>query len=413
MRIGWWLSAAAAALLGFVGVPADAADVNPVRKLVIDFDAGDVPVAQVGVPVTFTSTATFVPNEGGSPWIVHRWDFGDGATAALPRIDGVVGEPIVSEVQNTFLAPGIYTVRCTAFHGQTEIGYRFSKSATKKIAVGCFGDDPGTVECGTPRFTPFTGTWQFTFRDADLDEEDSITFDLVQDGDALTGQVTSSGYADIQVGATITGKASSGASLRAKLGFGTPSVAKPPAMPTLTMTLKRTGARTSYGRGDAILVIRPELGSERLKDRGTFERLTPARSELQLPERVCASLSSGKPVIKPGGSVAFVVAIQAVGPGSTDFAKLALVVEVTGGTIETGTLKVNRLVAVTDGPAAFGAILESLGAGRPADSRAAAAFLVRADDGADQVTCRMLVANEDAEIVDVPRERKICVAVVE
>lgn len=403
-----------------------ASEPNPIGKIQLFYDDGPAPVPRAAEPITFTATTGFTPNKGGSAWLIYVWDFGDGSRVESPRIDGVSGAPIVHETRNTYLAAGTYTVRCTAYHGFGLLGYRFSKTLTRKIQIGCAGSSPGTDKCGAPAYEPFTGT--FTLDDEESTPENPVEpfakLDLQQSGREITGTVEFPvEYTGLETRMLVRGRVLPGLGLNARLTLSTEGTAtKARALSSPTLNLEIQGAKdrdglAPYRNGAYTMRWTHEESGNRFDAASTLFQSSPTTPDLSRQTTICASVKAGKKSISPGGGLVFTVRLQSSGPACIPQGRLLLTVRVTGGTIDERTVKVARLTVPDVGEQSMTFSPDSLGAGAPADGRAALVFLVDTDEDADEVECAVGFTDfpqndiPGAATVVLPADLKICVPV--
>jgi hypothetical protein len=395
---------------------------NPLGPVKITHDRMDDVAIAAGAPVVFTATGSISPHAGESTsWLVFKWDFGDGATAESGTLFG--SESIGHLITNVFIVPGVYTVRCTAGHGPENGGrFKFEKSKTLKVTVSCAETALGPKQCGPVAFKPFTGTWSYNGNERDIgtltlvDGDRGVTGTLfvsqyhIVDGYKSSNWTVDGSGVTFKSGRDDEGQFHRWVSLVADLKPAGGAAATAPKSakarpPQILLQLRydedTNDYRLAYG------AIQTATGFTR----GAFrldERLTDRKAT------ICTQLNAGRKKTRPGGLLAFTVAVQNEGPACLPTGRIGLAIEVEGATIIEQSIQHTRLSTAGSDERHLIATLFSLGKGKKADGRAALAFVVQTDDDAGEVKCRVQTiangADPYADIV-VPTERVICVPV--
>lgn len=411
-----WLRACAlvlaSAVVPFGARPGDAADPNPIRALDVAFAQ---PVRE-SVATTFTASAAVVPNSGGSPWVVFVWDFGDGTVVDTGRVDGTAGEPVTDVRPHTYAVGGTYTVRCSAYHGYTDLGYRFSKTTLRQVDVVCADAAPSPKRCGAVAFSTFTGRWDV--RDGFTENAPTYaTLDLVEAvgrvrGTFDDGTTVWDAKGKVTVGTHVAADARLPV-VRVKLKMKArpgPAAKDDATHATLELTAGYgTNGRHAYRSGPYKLTGGP---------RGILHGIALLSPTTPVPAAtLCTQLKAGRARTEPGDFLAFVAAVQNEGEANLAGDRVVMTVEVEGATIVSETVKPTRMtqVGATSRTVTFG--LSSLGEGKKGDGRAAAAFVVLVDPNADVVKCRLSAADldphDDARFAsaNLPPDRVLCIPV--
>ncbi len=374
------------------------------------FDPAPNSIVSAGAPVTFSVTGSFKPPDpSGSPWITFVWNFGDGSPTRTQRYNGA--GPQTDAFQHTFAQGGIYTVTVTGGHGFDLFGFKFSKTKTIQVAVGCPGADAGPKKCGKGTFSPFAGAWAARTGSG----FESTNMVLVQVGSKVTGAaVLRAGGRDIPV--TIDGKVSSTVlpggdeALQVKfkdsLALGTTPTA---VKGRLTMPIPLTSTQ-AYRTLE--LKLTSKDGQEIKANFLLIERNGDKTAQL------CTAVAGGKRKAKPDDLIAFVVATQNEGVASAPAYFAGLEVSVSGGTIQ--DFAVERGGVRSDNtPSRMTIDFGSLGAGKGQNNARAFAFLfVRPNPGSDLVTLDTTTFASDAPgdtltVIQPPPLRRVCVPIVE
>jgi hypothetical protein len=410
--------------VGLVALPGSAdAQGSPLGPVKITHDKIGQAAVAAGSPVVFTATGKVAPHEGQEQsWIVFVWDFGDDGTDESGTLFGTTG--IQHQSTHVFAAPGVYTVRCTAGHGPDSGGhYKFERTTTLKVTVACSDTAPGPKKCGPVRFAPFTGVWDYSGG-----ESDRGTLTLADDGASVTGTLSYSHREEEDEPSSTSYWVVKGSTL--KLGRGPNSEGEPRVWLALVLDLKPASAPLATAPKPA-KAAPPRLLMQLTYDKDSQDYRS-ATGAIDLPEfgstggftligrtadksaTICTLVNAGRKKTTPGGLLAFTVAVQNEGPACLPTGRVGLTIEVEGATIVEQSIQPTRVVATGSDARHLLYTLSSLGKGKKADGRAAVAFVVRTNDDAGEVKCRVTAtANGLDAYTDVvlPPDRVICVPV--
>lgn len=371
------------------------------------FDPAPNPAVNAGAPVQFSVTGSHKSTESGeTPWITFVWSFGDGTPIHTQRYDGAGNH--TDSVSHTFAQAGIYTVTVTGGHGFDFFGFKFFKTKTIEVAVGCPGADPGPKKCAKGEFTPFEGTWQAPGGTGFTD------LVLSQIGNKVLGtatlQLNGQDYPIV-----INGKVSSTVlpgdeeALQVKfkdsIAFG--------AAPTkvkgrLTMSI---APASSQSYRFLALTLTPKEGGD---IKATFVLVDHPDKTATL----CTSVGGGKRTAHPDDLIAFVVATQNEGKASAPAYFAGWEISVSGGTIEDFAVERGG-VRSGNTPSSMTIDFAALGAGKgQANARAFAFLFVRPNPGSavvtlDTTTFADPTPSDALTVVQPPPLRRVCVPIVE
>ena len=373
------------------------------------FDPAPNEIVNAGAPVQFSVTGSHKSTESGeTPWITFVWNFGDGTPIRSQRYDGAGNH--TDTVSHTFAQAGIYKVTVTGGHGFDLFGFKFFKTKTIEVAVGCPGADAGPKKCAKGEFTPFEGTWHppggSPFEGTDLV--------LSQIGNKVLGTVALqlSGQ-DYPI--AINGKVSSTVlpgdeeALQVKfkdsIAFGpTPTKVKG----RLTMSIA-SGSEQSY-RFLTLTLSFAEQG----EIKGTFAMVDRADKTATL----CTAVGGGKRKAGPDDLIAFVIGAQNEGKASAPAYFAGWQVSVSGGTIEDFAVERGG-VRSGNTPSSMTIDFATLGAGKGQNNARAFAFLfVRPNPNSSLVTLDTTTFADDTPsdnltVVEPPPLRRVCVPIVQ
>lgn len=373
------------------------------------FDPAPNQAANAGAPITFSVTGSQKSTEAGeTPWITFVWNFGDGTPTRSQRYDGAGNH--TDTVSHTFAQAGLYTVTVTGGHGFDFFGFKFFKTKTIQVAVGCPGADPGPKKCAKGEFTPFEGTWHapngigFDGSDMVLSQIDNKvlgTVTLQLNGEdypiAINGKVSSTvlpgGEEALQV------------KFKDSIAFGpTPTKLKG----RLIMSIA-SGSEQAYRY--LALSLTPKDGGD---IKATFTLIDRADKTAPL----CTTVGGGKRAASPNDLIAFVIGVQNEGKASAPAYFAGWQVSVSGGTIEDFAVERGG-VRSGNTPSSMTIDFAALGAGKGQTNARAFAFLfVRPNPGSPLVTLDTTTFADatpaDALTVVQPAPlRRVCVPIVE
>jgi hypothetical protein len=399
------------ALAATLVAPPESADAasGPIGAVRITHDKiGEASVA-AGAPVVFTADGKVTPHEGESTsWLIFQWDFGDGATAESGTLFG--GDSIVHEVPNTFVNPGVYVVRCTANHGPFRDGaYKYSRTTTLKVTVACAESNPGPKQCGPAIYAPFTGTWTIGHGTLRLvDGASGVSGVLEYDIDDVKTTWDVSGKTKLSK-APETGAAVLKALVDLRPRGGNAGKAGKPAKPAgrLALLLPYEGGY-EYREGGATLGGGP-IGTLTLSS-----VLRLAARDAERTATLCAQLKAGRKKTVPGGAVSFVVVIRNQGPACLPRARIATTISIEGGVIQDNFTRPSRVETAGGNDTTLVYGLKSLGKGGKADGFSSVGFVVKVDEDASELKCRVNVADAGGDAfadVELPEDLVICIPV--
>ena len=300
-------------------------------------------------------------------------------------------------------------VTVTGGHGFDFFGFRFFKTKTMQVAVGCPGADAGPKKCAKGEFTPFEGTWQAT-TGSGFDGTDMV---LSQIGKKVLGSVTLRlNGEDYPI--TINGKVSSTVlaggeqalqvKFKESLAFG-PIPTKVKGRLTMAIVPDSTQAYRYV-----LLTLTPKDGGEIKAPFVLIDRADKTAS-------LCTSVGGGKRAASPDDVIAFVIAAQNEGAASAPAYFAGWEVSVSGGTIE--DFAVERAgVRSGNTPSSMTIDFATLGAGKgQSDARAFAFLFVRPNPGSTIVTVDTTTFAADPPsdtltVVQPPPLRRVCVPIV-
>lgn len=373
------------------------------------FDPAPNPNVNAGAPVQFSVSGSQTSAEAGeTPWITFVWNFGDGTPTHSQRYDGAGTH--TDTVSHTFAQAGIYTVMVTGGHGFDFFGFKFFKTKTIQVAVGCPGADAGPKKCAKGEFTPFEGTWQAS-NGSGFDGTDMV---LTQIGNKVFGTATLRlNEQDYPI--AINGKVSSlaldggGEALQVKfkdsVAFG-PTPTKVKGQLVMSVASDSTLSYRIVG-----LSLTPKGGT---KITATFTLVDRADKTATL----CTSVGGGKRAASPDDLIAFVIAAQNEGKASAPAYFAGWQVSVSGGTIEDFAVERGG-VRSGNTPSSMTIDFAALGAGKGQTNARAFAFLfVRPNPGSslvtlDTTTFADATPTDTLTVVQPAPLRRVCVPIVE
>jgi hypothetical protein len=349
-------------------------------------------VIVAGTPVQFAVQGRFTPpkkghEEGEEPWVAFNWNFGDGRSFTGERHVG--GGNQTDAVETTFLEPGEYTVRVTAYHGfNFPVGYKFFDTATLKVRVLCVGTNYGPAKCPPSVVGAFNGEWQ-VHGGRNL----TGTFELTQTGSRVTGTFKYSPSADgwtatertVAISATEkSGNIRMGTSVRyvsvisgeakgpeGKFDFQFLLDAEPDSADGY-----RLGRAYFKGRGLPLLVEGAEF------------HIYPLTSGPRATAQICSQLSTSKKSVKPGDTITFVIRVSDIGAACLPAGRLGLDVVLVGCKTEQKTIQTSRFLSGAVQPTQLAMTVGSLGSGKGAKTSSALLFIgAVVDDDATTVRC--------------------------
>jgi hypothetical protein len=421
------LAAAAAALVLAVASATDvlAGGTVSVGKPIADPSPNTVIVE--GAQVTFRCSGAFRPfDEDEESWVGFSWDFGDGSVLRGGQYSG--GGTKTDARSHTYLAAGDYVVRCTAFHGFTLTGFKFSKSRTLRIKVLCEGTATGPRSCGRGTFDSFSGLYSCPTFTQQFGRE--IIVDMTQTGSSVKGNLGYLGLSGSPVGITFDDRniASGGGTIDSVLADAPGTHNRPGERPARVKLFLVNAEDSVEAYRKLVLSVEgsPDLRSD---DRGTAVGWSGTlqleyRDTVQRTSTICTTLSPKLRQVAPGGRLVFAVTAENQGLAGVPAERLVVEVTVENATLLAEGVATKRVVREEfDATTAF-LTLGALGEG-PGRRSAQAGAVVPVEVPANavgEVTCRVRVldgAIEDEStfaprkyFVNLPPDRFVCVPIV-